>query len=381
MKVLYLVSGISPSAGWGSEYIQNLIIESTRQGVKATIISPIYSNTASGWQQWVKELEKKYQIKIIIPTVPDWVKTSRLFHFLITPFITTAAATRLLSKEKFDLVHDFSSIPIILPRELIFRFFKTPVIFSWSVYNRLFIGRSIWFKIFNFASIYIVYDLKLKNKLLKLGLKPEKVHFMLPNINDSFFGKKLTMQQARQRLHLKEDKFIYSYFGSVTKEKGVFDFIEAIKKLDKDFKEMVLFIFAISSKKDISILEKHLSGENCIKIIPGLIDIQILINASNIVVLPQQTGHGTTIPAISLLEAVSLNKPIIATKTIGNQGLEEKINGIFIDPKNPLSLKDAIKKSYNLQVLKTSTLKVPNATESVRELLQIYQSVLTKKSH
>lgn len=379
MKVLYLVSGISPSAGWGSEYIQDLIIEVAKKGVDVTIISPIYSNTAKNWQQWISQLQKKHHIKIIALEAPPWIKNNRLLHFLLTPFIVTTSALKLLLKQRFDLIHEFSSVPVILPRDLIFHLiFKTPVVFSWSVYNHLLIGQPIWFKLFNFAKAYIVYAKELEEKLTNLGINRKKIYFMLPNIKDLFLTKKLTPAQARKKLNLPEEKFIYSYFGSLSKEKGVFDLISAVKNLDPDFKNKVLFIFAISSLKDASKLAEKLRGESAVKTIPGLTDIKTLIEASNVVILPQQTGHGTTIPAVSLLEAARLNKPVIATVIIGNLELKNLVEGIFIPAQNPQALTEAIEKSYIKfkQSSYVSKLQIPSASEAALKVMQIYQIIL-----
>lgn len=358
MKVLYLVSGIGPPAGWGTEFIQNLIIDLAGKGVEATIINPIYIHTHPDWRNWIKEQNEKFNIRVIPLESPSWIKKNLMLHFMLTPLIVTISTIKLLRKEKFDLVHEFSSTPIILIRALILKlFFRTPTIFTLSVYNNTLLGNFKWFKIFDFAKYYLIPSKEIINQLKKIGIAEKKLIFSPPGINLTLF--KTTDEQsspmdktwARKQLKLPENKFIISYFGSLTFEKGVDEIIEASKKLDQSIsKNLLILVSSIwKGSNEHKILIKKIKAVNLdyLELRDKYIDIPLLLSASDAIILPQRTGFGTTIPPIALLEAIASKRRVVATDTIGVRELLRDTENILIPPFDSISLSKAITKIYS----------------------------------
>lgn len=346
MKVLYLVSGIGPPAGWGTEFIQNLIFALSEKGVEATIINPIYKHTHPDWKTWTKEVEKKYRVRIISLEAPRWIKERLLLHFALTPLFVTWAAIKLLRSQQFDLIHEFSSTPVILFRHFIFRLSGIPTIFTLSVYNNTILGKLLWFKIFNFANLYLVPSRKIVDKLISLGINKKKLIFSPPGINLHPFRKKISQVVARKKLQLPIDKFIFSYFGSLTKEKGVLDLIEAAKLVKREVQRKILIIlFAVwkgsgqhqEIKEDIESLNFPY-----LKLVEKYVDIPTLLAASDAVILPQQTGHGATIPQISVIETLASGRPLITTSILGVKELVKGGNSLLVHPNDPLAIAHAI---------------------------------------
>lgn len=347
MKVLYLVSGIGPPAGWGTEFIQNLIFELSEKGVSATIINPIYKHTHPGWKTWVKDAEKKYKVRIISLEAPGWIQERLLLHFALTPLFITWTGIKLLRSQRFDLIHEFSSTPIILLRSLLLKvFFRIPTIFTLSVYNNTFLGSFLWFNIFDFAKLYLIPSKEIKNKLISLGIDKKKLVFSPPGINLDRFREKISKADAREELQLPVGKFIFSYFGSLTKEKGVLDLIGAARLLRTGTRNKILIVlFAIwkGSGQHKKIKERIQSLKlSHLKLIEKYVDIPTLLAASDAVVLPQQTGHGTTIPPISIIETLASGGPLITTSILGVTELAKGGNCILTRPKDPSSIGHAI---------------------------------------
>ena len=183
MKILYLVSGLGPKAGWGTEYIQDLIISLSQKGIQGWIINPIYGHTHPNWRQWTNKLEKNYNLKIISLTAPKWISKNFILHLALTPIFVTMEIIKLCRKENFDIIHEFSSTPIILCRHLIMKIlFKVPTIFTLSVYNNTLLGNFKWFKIFNFANYYLIPSREIINRLLNQGIHKDKIIFSQPNL-------------------------------------------------------------------------------------------------------------------------------------------------------------------------------------------------------
>ncbi len=390
MKILYLVSGIGPASGWGTEFIQNFVNELSNKDVEATILNPIYIHTHPSWKQWIRDEYNKYNVRIIPIEVPAFIKNHLFLHFYVTPFIVTYYTFKLLRKEKFDLVHEFSSTPIVLFRTMLIKlFFKIPTIFTLSVLNTSILGSFKWFRIFNFGSYYLIPSREIIQKLIVLGINRSKIIFFPPFIELKSF-KKLSKINAVKKLNLPNDKFIFTYYGSLTREKGVMDLIQAIKILPEALKSKILFTFYSiwkGSNEHKKIKETILSLKlSYIKLSEGFTNIPDLLAASDAIILPQQTGFGTTIPPISLIESIAANRPVIATDIVGNREWINSSNGILIEPKNPRSLAQAIVKIYdnrkkyqNLDKNSKTELDVAfNIGNHIKQYLEICTTLITK---
>ncbi|EKD90386.1 MAG: hypothetical protein ACD_31C00005G0012 [uncultured bacterium] len=359
MKILYLVSGLGPPAGWGTEYIQDLIFHLSDKGIHATIINPILSHTHPEWKKWSINMEKKHNIKFININPPNWIKNNFYLYLILLPFITTPITFYKLYKQRYDLVHEFSSTPIILIRSLFIRiFFKVPIIFTHSVYNNTILGTFFWFKIFDFANIYIIQSKEILNKLKKIGIRNTKLNLIYPCLNISKFNKKRNMIASRKLLKLPANKFIYSYFGSLTTEKGVNDIIKACKLIPSKFqKNILLYLFVVwKGSNEHKKLKNSIYKANLpfLKLIESYVDIPTLLNASDAVIFPQRTGMGTTIPPLSIIEALIAKKKIIATNIIGVKEWTKTGSLTIIPPNNPQALLNSILK---IQFKKTKKLK------------------------
>lgn len=387
MKVLFLVSGIGPPAGWGTEFIQNLIFKLSKKGIRTTIINPIYKHTHPHWKNWSAQIEKKYNIRLISLEAPNWIKKRLLLHFALTPFFVTATALKLLSQEKFDLVHEFSSTPIILFRALLFKIlFATPTVFTLSVYNNTILGRLFWIKFFNLAKYYLIPSHKLIKNLVALGIKRKKIIYSPPGIDLKPFQKKIDQFHSREKLNLPKDKFIFSYFGSLTKEKGVYGLIRAAELINKLIREKIyITLFAIwkGSKEHKRIREEiKFLGLPHLSVVDRYVHIPTLLAASNAIVLPLRTGHGATIPPISIIETLASRKPLITTDIPISQEWIKGTNSIIIPPDNAEKLARAMKKVFIQRNFKFKSKMLTNLeiNKSVSLYFAIYGSILKTKS-
>lgn len=389
MKVLYLVSGIGPPTGWGTEFIQNLIFELSKKGVQATIINPIYKHTHPSWGKWTKEQHEKFGVQFINITVPLLIQRSFLLNLTLTPILVTLEAIKLLSKEEFSVIHEFSSTPSILIRSLLFKFFfSTKTIFTLSVYNNTLLGKLFWFKVFDLASFYLIPSRKIQKRLIENGINSRKVIFSPPGINTDVFKTKVNKKSAREKLNLPNRKFIVSYFGSLTTEKGVKDLIEAAGNLSRQIRENILIVFAAvwKASREHQPIKKKLQALNYhhVKLIEKYVDIPILLCASDAVVLPQHTGHGATIPPVSIIETLLNKTYIITTATIGVDEWVNKKNGTLLpSPGNIQELTRQIVHTFQERKLNMTTdteLKVLADTFDINRSVKLHLKVYTATS-
>lgn len=347
MKILYLVSGIGPPAGWGTEFIQEIIFEVSKSGIDTTVINPIYKHTDKKWSSWTKEQEKKYNIKIISIEVPIFIKNNLYLHFAITPIIVTWQSIKLLQKEKFDIIHEFSSSPFILIRSLIIKIlFGTTTVFTLSVLNNTILGRFFWFKIFDFAKVYCIPSEEVIKSLQSSGIKSKKIKLIRPFVDVEKFAQTTRQDQAKKKLNLPTDKYIISYFGSLTAEKGIEDLLIAVDLLPSVIKSKIqVCIWAIwkGSNQHKKIVEKIKStNTQHIKLYEKYANIPAVLSASDLLIFPQQSGHGATIPQISIIETLAANKRLIAMNILGNRDIFKDTDKVLVNPKNPRALSEKL---------------------------------------
>ncbi len=385
MKVLYLVTGIRPPSASGSEFIPNLIYEICKEGVDSTIISPIYIQTQKNMLSWASEVEKKYKIRLILIDMPTFIKKRFLLHIIITPAITTIAVIKILLREKFDIIHEFTSTPVITFRSLIYLFFKTPSIFTLSVLNKTILGKLFWFKVFNFGSAYVIPSREIIKKLISSGIKKDKIFYVLPGIKVTNFKQNITKLKAREKLGLPQNLTVFTYFGPLTKEKGVLDILAASKILPTDVLKGVCitlysyYLTGYTKYKNMAIKIREEGNQN-LKLYEKYVEIPLLLAASDYVIYPQQTGHGTTIPPISVLETLASRKPIITTNIVGIRELINKNNGMLIPPSDPKALAKAISEAYfeKVNLKNINSLESFNLSYVSEQMLSIYNKLYEK---
>lgn len=364
MKVLYLVSGVAPPAGWGTEFVQNIIFKLSLKGVDATIITPIYSITPKNYRQWFTKMEQKYNVKFIEIHFPQ-ILSGHITQLAFTPLFVTLKTISILSKEKFDLVHEFSSTPIILVRALLIRlFYNIPTVFTLSVYNSTILGKIWWIKVLDFAKMYFIPAKVFIKKLIKYGIVKRKIEYMPAAIDTELFSRKKRPEFASKSLALPKNKYIVSYFGTLTKEKGV-DLLIYTAQMFAPNKEVVFVVYSVErgnrEHKYFADLIKRLNLKNLI-FRHEYTNVKKLISVSDLLVFAQKTGHGSTIPPISLIECLISGKKTLAFDNPG-------VSDLKVFPTLRV-LKMASKRQLYDEIQKTRIEKLTNKTP--RSTFELY---------
>lgn len=146
----------------------------------------------------------------------------------------------------------------------------------------------------------------------------------------------------------KNKKFTFLLISRLIHDKGIIEYIEAVKKLklkqiDADFK----ILGAIDEEHSRGIKPEIIQDwidNNIVGYLGKAEDVRPFINSSDCVVLPSYR-EGTP---RSLLEAASSEKPIVATNVPGcNNVVEDEKNGLLCELKNADDLADKMEKMYN----------------------------------
>lgn len=135
--------------------------------------------------------------------------------------------------------------------------------------------------------------------------------------------------EARIRLGVKRDDFVYLYFGMVRRYKGILQLVDAFKEYRDPNVVLVIAGKAIDGEIKKALEEKASRLRNIrlyLDFIPNQ-DVQFFMNAADVVVLPFEN----ILTSGSLMLAISFGKPVVSRCTGAVTDVVGEDGGIFFD--------------------------------------------------
>ncbi len=141
------------------------------------------------------------------------------------------------------------------------------------------------------------------------------------------------------------NKFTFLLVSRLLKDKGIYEYIDAIKELKLKYKEVVFLLGGQFDSGNPSAIEKdeikNWENSGLIKFIGKTDKIEDFFKICDVVVLPSYREGLSRL----LIEASSASKPIIAANVAGcKEVVEDGVNGFLCEVKNSESLKNSIEK-------------------------------------
>lgn len=293
----------------------------------------------------------------------------RLFNLIKAVFLISS----LIKKEKIALIHASSVYTTIIA--------KCASLLCWTRRSKVVMTlhggptqniEKKSAKILNvFADKVIALSEEGKNVLIRNGLNKSKVTVINNGIKPL-----IKKEQDSER-----DKIIIGACGRLTEQKGYSFLIEAVRNTDIPNLEIWIIGDGELRVKFESMIEEYQLADK-IKIFGYRRDIENLLNDIDIFI---QTSLWEPF-GISIIEAMSLGKPVIATR-VG--GIPEVLGdcGILINPESPSEIADAIKLLVNNEQLrkelgeKAEKRFYENFTQEIMgsKTLEVYKKLLNKK--
>lgn len=309
-------------------------------------------------------------------------------------------AIRNLSKNrKIEVLHSFSSAPLLVLRSLLARMFftrKAVVIHTLKSYSirkdvtaksgskLLSMLGNISYRLLNYADIITVPTAVFADKLCSKKVKAEKIRIIGSHIDLSRF-----YPQQKEKLREKygyNQKEVVFYYGAMWEIKGIEYLIKSIPEIIRK-NPKILFVFAprnlIQAKEKYLPLLQELGVEKYAKFIETEILIEEYVNLAKLVVLPYPHLEGTEGNPSCLLEAMACKTPALTTdlpelKEIAEDcvffakprdvgSLAETINYALGNP-NPEMVERAYQKAQEFSVEKIT-----------QKFLNLYNEAMKKK--
>lgn len=278
---------------------------------------------------------------------------------------------RALKKTKPDLCLIFSIRPAIFGN-LLARQLRIPTITNITGVGPLFSSKNLAYRIarsvyrFSLKKTHTVFfqnyddlNLFLKNRFVK-----KEVARRIPGSGVDYhkFSPILVDRD--------EDHFVFLFIGRLIKDKGIFEFVDAARILRKKYSNVVFNVigpFWHQNLKSNTISKKELHNW----IVEGIIDyegekkdIRKFIARADCIVLPSYREGTSNI----LLEAASMEKPIVTTNTTGcKETVEDGVTGFLCQVKDSHDLAEKMEKMYLLSPEERNQMGKKGREKMIRE--------------
>jgi N,N'-diacetylbacillosaminyl-diphospho-undecaprenol alpha-1,3-N-acetylgalactosaminyltransferase len=195
------------------------------------------------------------------------------------------------------------------------------------------------------------------------------------------------LQELHRELNIPEDRryLVISLISRLIWEKGIREFVEAAKILKVTYPDtLFLLVGPVDTGYRVIFPKEYVrqaEQKGLIKYLGRREDVREILYVSDVVTLP---SYREGIPR-GLLEAMSMEKPIVTTNSVGcREVVEEGKNGFLVPTKDHVALASAIERLINDKELRTNmgkygrqkVLREFDERIVVDKTLQLYEEVL-----
>jgi len=239
-------------------------------------------------------------------------------------------AISLNKKIRFGLIHDYSSLPILIfYTGFLGKICQCKSIHTLSTVSENFLSSAKLAFGFKWIDKVICTSERIKEELIKLKGNLSKIVYIPFGVDTSIFKPSPKNKLLMKKIGLGQNQKVILFLGSLEKRKGAFILAESVKRVLKKCPNTI-FVFASygkegrdryysSNKKELmKILNRF---RNNVRLLEGKHNVAELMSIADIFVLPAVSGHGTLAQPLTLLEAMSAGKACLVSDIQKKDGL------------------------------------------------------------
>ena len=213
------------------------------------------------------------------------------------------------------------------------------------------------------ADYVLVVNQTLKEKVLELGINPDKVYITPNAVDVEKFNPKNT--ELPSDVNINSDNQSMLFVGNLVFQKGVKYLLEAKKLMKSDVELVVVGDGPLRQELEMKVQDDEIPD---VVFIGARRDVDQIMPSFDVFVLPS-ISEGFP---ITILEAMASGLPVVATNAGGISEVMNKYVGIMVNPANPTELASALDKilenkklmtdmgvAAREQALKYSSVKIP----------------------
>jgi glycosyltransferase involved in cell wall biosynthesis len=350
MKVLVVCEGLYPPtvemSGISMVYkLQHCLCQ---EGVEVHILTAIEKFTDPSWRSWYQKHKPPTTHLLDMGLIVRFPK----LQFLLTKGLLFLAALRLQAKHHFDIIHEYSSTPLMVRRTAWYRRLSgVKTVHTLCVGRDGFLGSPVLMGKNPSTDLVICTSAQMKDELLSLGVTREKVAYLPLGVDFEHFQGEVDVISLRVELSIPPESPVVLHLGLLEPRKGAFTLASAIPMVLREHPEAT-FLTAASvtegtfydyQRSRWELLRVTEPYRDNFRLITGKQDVRRLMSLADVFVLPLNTIHGTIMPPVSLLEAMAAGKAVVAADLPGvHEVVKEGENGLLFPAKQSAELAKAI---------------------------------------
>lgn len=327
-KLLLITSEFPPQPGGIGNHAYNLALELQKNGKKIFVLSDIRSKNGL--------LEKEFDQRLPFQVI----RIKRRSIIVLTYLDRFVKAFRFISNVDTVIASGKFSLWLVFPLQLFFRKKYIAIVHGTELLLKNKLLRGLTNKSLKKITAVIAVSNYTKSLIEHLDLKNIKI---IPNgVNKSEISLVSLAKEKTDMIHL-------ITVGNVTQRKGQHNVIKAMPTLLKNFPKLKYHIVGIPTDKNkIKELSIDLGVEENIVIHGKLSEKkkwEILQSSTIFIMLSEETTTGDVEGfGIAIIEANTLGVPAIGSINCGiEDAIEDRNNGILVDPHNPEMILSAVK--------------------------------------
>jgi len=349
MRLLTVVDGIGPPAARGVDMIYELQCQLASLGVEVHILTVIDFLTPPDWREWMEGEHQRTGVHFHVIERNAFKQSGKL-GTPRTRLAYAAEVVRLSWHICFDIVHEYSSAPILFYRTGLYKLLLGVRAFhTICAHNDSFLGSLRFWGGVRFLDRVICSSRHLRDTLIAYGCPADRLTYLSYGVDTGRFQRSLDRQELRQMWGLPLDRPVVLYVGPLEDHKGAFVFAQALTKLARrgDVAFLVVTHRRVPAAQHVENRRRFLKAITPVRdrvvMLEGVVDIPSAMAVADIVALPLKTGHGTAAQPLTLLEAMAAGKAIVASAL---NGVVELIRdgeaGLLCSPGDAAGLADAL---------------------------------------
>ncbi|MBU4376293.1 MAG: glycosyltransferase family 4 protein [Candidatus Omnitrophica bacterium] len=237
-----------------------------------------------------------------------------------------------------------------------------------------------------FVDHFIAVSNAVKQEYIELGFNSEKISVIGTGISINDIRRKANVKNLRSEFKISDDEFIIGTVARLSWEKGIVHLVDSMPYILRERENVKCFIVGGGPLED-ELKEKisSLSLNRNIILTGKMINPYYLLSGFDVFILPSlREGR-----SVSIMEAMGLGIPVIATKVGGNVELvEQGVDGILIESANADSIVKAVLSLINNKDLRrkmsSNASKKAEREFSIKDKIvqieEVYKSVCQKSA-
>lgn len=373
-KILVIVGRLLPPAvsTTGMAAVYNILrVVAREESLELHVLTTRSSWSCSGVESWAKSQKEKYGLTFHFVR-GDYLGLQTSLNLILTRIFLLLKAVRLGRRHKFDLLHDHSSLPLLVGiTGVLGKICGCKAAHTLCTVNETFLGSPRLAFGLSRVSKIICVSKQIREDLLRAKGCPDKIVYLPLGVDSEKFRPAASSPNSQTVLFL----------GLLEERKGPFVLAKAVKEVIHTHPQSI-FTFAFygkegpnphhySNKRKLQRMFSGL-GDN-VRLLEGQLDVPQLMSAVGIFVLPSLSLHGTLGQPLTLLEAMSAGKPCVVSDVCRGDGLvEDDVNCLLFQSGDVDDLANKIHLLLDDKVLREKLAR--NARQKIVDQFDIHKT-------